>query len=171
MIPASIKGAPVASTTRAIWSTVSGLTALQSTKTGLRAAFDNAGAICSAKDSAASALKLSFAGINKGLVAVATAMILAATRNGADRALRTEIAEHWPTLHTPLKRQIPDMLPKAYRWVGEMQEIAEFAGDDPAAKDIFAGAARLFEHVARDVKGDGPEAAALARFFADEHAP
>ena len=118
---------------------------------------------------AASALKLSFAGINKGLVAVGTAMILAATRSGADKALLAELAAHWPTLHAPLQRQIPGMLPKAYRWVGEMQEIAAFVGDDSAVKDIFLGAARLFERISSDVQEDGPETTALLEFFANEH--
>jgi 3-hydroxyisobutyrate dehydrogenase-like beta-hydroxyacid dehydrogenase len=94
---------------------------------------------------AAAALKMSFAGINKGLTAVASAMILAATGS--------------------LSRQVPDMLPKAYRWVAEMREIAAFAGDDAATRDIFLGAAQLYERIARDHAGDRTESGALAGFF------
>jgi len=114
---------------------------------------------------AASALKMCYAGINKGVTAVATAMILAATRAGAASALRSELAESLPTWVASLSRQIPDMLPKAYRWVAEMQEIGEFAGADPAAREIFTGFARLYERVSRDVKGERSESIALTQFF------
>jgi L-threonate 2-dehydrogenase len=114
---------------------------------------------------AASALKMSFAGINKGLAAIAAAMILAATRAGAADALRRELEESWPALATALTRQVPDMLPKAYRWVAEMQEIAEFSGEDTAARHIYLGAAELYDRIARDVANSGAEAAVLSGFF------
>jgi 3-hydroxyisobutyrate dehydrogenase-like beta-hydroxyacid dehydrogenase len=114
---------------------------------------------------AASALKMSFAGINKGLTAVASAMILAATRAGAASALREELAESWPELLASLTRQVPDMLPKAYRWVAEMREIAEFAGEDAATRQIFTGARELYGRIARDVAGGGKESSALSGFF------
>ena len=73
---------------------------------------------------AASALKMSYAGINKGVAAIAAAMILAASRSGATGALYQEMSESLPGLLNSLGRQVPDMLPKAYRWVAEMREIA-----------------------------------------------
>jgi hypothetical protein len=109
---------------------------------------------------------MSFAGINKGLTAVAAAMILAATRAGAASALREELLERWPMLAGSLSRQVPDMLPKAYRWVAEMQEIAAFAGEDAATRAIFLGAAELCERIARDHAGEGTESRALAGFLA-----
>lgn len=114
---------------------------------------------------AAAALKMSFAGINKGLTAVASVMILAATRSQAAPALRQELLESWPALAQSLSRQVPGMLPKAYRWVDEMHEIAGFAGEDPAARQIFEGAAALYERLAKDLKEAGLESAALADFF------
>ena len=42
------------------------------------------------------------------------------------------------------------MLPKAYRWVAEMREIAAFLGDDAAGAAMFDGAARLYERLAAD---------------------
>ncbi|WP_253713756.1 hypothetical protein [Bradyrhizobium sp. WD16] len=47
---------------------------------------------------AASALKLSYAGITKGLVAIAATMVLAAERAGAGPALRAELAASQPQL-------------------------------------------------------------------------
>ena len=32
---------------------------------------------------------------------------------------------------------MPAMFPKAYRFVGEMDEIADFVGEDPAAKKLY----------------------------------
>jgi hypothetical protein len=107
-----------------------------------------------------------YAGITKGLTALGTAMILAASRDGAAEALRRELELSQPHLLTFLTRSVPGMFPKAYRWVAEMEEIADFADADPAAEAIYAGAARLFEEMARDVDGANEKTAALTRFFA-----
>jgi L-threonate 2-dehydrogenase len=88
---------------------------------------------------AASALKMSYAGINKGITLLAAAMLLGATRAGAADALRAELSESQPELLDRIARSIPDMYPKAYRWAPEMEEIAEFLGDDPAARQIYQG--------------------------------
>jgi 3-hydroxyisobutyrate dehydrogenase-like beta-hydroxyacid dehydrogenase len=98
----------------------------------------------------ASALKMSYAGINKGMTLLAAAMILGATRAGAAEALRTELSESQPQLLARLTRAIPDMYPKAYRWAPEMAEIASFLGDDPAARQIYDGMAALCRRFAED---------------------
>jgi 3-hydroxyisobutyrate dehydrogenase-like beta-hydroxyacid dehydrogenase len=114
---------------------------------------------------AASALKMCYAGINKGGAAIAAAMILAATRSGASAALHQEMSESLPGLLNSLGRQVPDMLPKAYRWVAEMQEIAAFTAEDTAIREVFTGFAQLFERISRDVAGARQESAALLEFF------
>jgi len=114
---------------------------------------------------AAAALKMSYAAINKGLVALGTAALLAAERAGAADALRAEMAASMPDLLGRFGRQIPDMYPKAYRWVAEMREIADFLGD-PGAALIFEGAAQLYERIADDVAGEGVDRAALDRALA-----
>ena len=113
----------------------------------------------------ASALKMSYAGITKGITAVATAMLLAATRADVDRALRAELAQSQPALLASLERTVPGMFPKAYRWVAEMREIAGFAAEDGAASEIFRGAAALYERIAGDVAGERRETEALERFL------
>ena len=113
---------------------------------------------------AASALKMSYAGINKGLTGLGAAMVLAATRAGAADALRDELALSLPHVQARLANALPDMLPKAYRWVAEMREIAGFLGEDHPAALIYEGFARLFEHIAADVQGQGTEAAQLVAF-------
>jgi 3-hydroxyisobutyrate dehydrogenase-like beta-hydroxyacid dehydrogenase len=114
---------------------------------------------------AASALKMAFAGISKGTLAVATAMILAATRAGAAQALHRELAESESAVLASLAHRIPGTLAKAWRWEAEMQEIAGFAGEDASAARIFEGASALFARIAADVAGESRETAALLEFF------
>ena len=115
----------------------------------------------------ASALKMAYAGISKGHIAIVAAMLLAAERAGSTQALREELAESEPTMLATMSRRVPGMFPKAYRWGAEMEEIAEFAKDDPAAHDMWMGIARLYERLARDVAGEKEETGTLARFFSD----
>jgi 3-hydroxyisobutyrate dehydrogenase-like beta-hydroxyacid dehydrogenase len=112
---------------------------------------------------AASGLKMAYAGINKGLTALAALMVLGAERAGAGAALRAELAETEPALFARLARGLPDMLPKAGRWVAEMHEIAAFLGDDAAGRQVFAGAADLYARLSGpDGAGDGARLRAFA---------
>jgi L-threonate 2-dehydrogenase len=114
---------------------------------------------------AASALKMAFAGISKGTTAIVSAMVLAAERSGSAEALRQELMASEPQLMKAMASRVPGMFPKAYRWVAEMQEIAEFAREDPAAHDIWTGISALYERLADDVAGDQKETGALGQFF------
>lgn len=116
----------------------------------------------------ASALKMSYAGLTKGMIALGTAMIAAAQRSGVGDALRAELGESQAAMLARLTRGVPDMFPKAYRWVAELEEIARFAGTGPEA-DIYNGIARLFDRIARDVEGLQAETGKLAEFFAATH--
>jgi putative dehydrogenase len=118
--------------------------------------------------SAASALKMCYAGINKGTQALGAAMMLAAMRTGAAAALRDELSFSQRELLAQFQQQLPRMPAKAYRWIAEMQEIAGFVGDDPAAGALYEGAARFFERMAEDFAGDRTAAAALERFLSKE---
>ncbi len=113
---------------------------------------------------AASALKMSYAGINKGTTLLAAAMLLGATRAGAADALRAELSESRPELLDRYARSRPDMYPKAYRWAPEMEEIAEFLGDDPAARLIFQGMSALCRRLAADQTGKQAEIRSLDAF-------
>jgi 3-hydroxyisobutyrate dehydrogenase-like beta-hydroxyacid dehydrogenase len=96
---------------------------------------------------AASALKLSYAALTKGLSAIAVAVARGAEDGHCAAALRAEFAESQPQLLAWLRRQIPGIYPKAYRWVGEMEEIARFLTTDPTA-EMFRGAARTYDGIA-----------------------
>jgi 3-hydroxyisobutyrate dehydrogenase-like beta-hydroxyacid dehydrogenase len=114
---------------------------------------------------AASALKMSYAGINKGTQAIAAAMMLAATRAGSAAALFDELSFSQKEMLAQLKRQLPMMPEKAYRWIAEMQEIAGFVGDDPAARELYEGAAHFYERIAEDFAAGKKDAAALTEFL------
>jgi putative dehydrogenase len=113
---------------------------------------------------AASAMKMSYAGITKGFTALGAAMMLAATRAGTADDLRAELSASQPALFGWLTRQVPNMYSKAYRWVAEMEEIAQFVGEDPAARQFYEGAAQLYERIAADYDGDQRETTALDGF-------
>ncbi|CAN5192562.1 NAD(P)-dependent oxidoreductase [soil metagenome] len=113
---------------------------------------------------AASALKMSYAGITKGLTALATAMILAADRHGASDALHAELAISAASLLQRFEKSIPDMLPKAWRWAPEMHEIADYLGADFAEAEAFRAIADLYERVADDAADRKVETSALTAF-------
>jgi L-threonate 2-dehydrogenase len=95
----------------------------------------------------ASGLKMSYAAITKGLCALGTELLTAGEVMGLGDALRAELQASQPNLLQWLERQIPGMPPKAYRWVGEMEEIAatfEHVGLTPL---ILQGAADLYRFV------------------------
>lgn len=114
---------------------------------------------------AASALKMSYAGITKGFTALGAAMMLAATRGGSAEALKAELEESLQPLLAYLSRQVPGMYPKAYRWVAELDEIAGFVGKDHPEHAMFSAAARFYEEMAKDVEGNNTETAALDKFI------
>lgn len=115
--------------------------------------------------SAASALKMSYAGITKGTQAIGAAMILAATRAGSAEALSAELQSSQKEMLAWFKRALAAMPPKAYRWVAEMHEIAGFVGDDPAAHELYEGAAHFYEQMAEDFEADKQAVAALSAFL------
>ena len=84
---------------------------------------------------AASAMKLSYAGITKGCTAIGSAMMLGATRGGTADALLQELSESQPMLLNWMRGFVSRMPPKAYRWVAEMEEIAQVPGGRQAARD------------------------------------
>lgn len=113
---------------------------------------------------AASALKMSYAGITKGLAAIATIMILGADRAGAGAELRAELAASQPQLLARFVASLPEMVPKAYRWVAEMREIAAFLEGDMAGSAVFEGIAALYARIAADAAGERVEVGVIEAF-------
>lgn len=114
---------------------------------------------------AASALKMSYAAISKGLTAIASASILGAAKYGASDALFQELSSSQKGILPAITRSVPDMFDKAYRFVGEMEEIADHFGRDSSA-EIYRGMAQLYQEIADDkAAGAKGDVAALAQFF------
>jgi len=114
---------------------------------------------------AASALKMSYAGITKGFTALGAMMMLAANRGGVATALRAELDRSQPALLPWLQRSIPAMYSKAYRYVGEMEEIADYVGGDVSAQEMFDAFADFYTRLATDFDDKGAETDALSAFL------
>jgi putative dehydrogenase len=97
---------------------------------------------------AASALKMSYAGITKGFTAVSAMMILGAARADCADALHKELSDSQPQFVGWLSRQLPKMPPKAYRWVAEMEEIGTFLDGIAGGRDSYEAIARFYERIA-----------------------
>lgn len=102
---------------------------------------------------AASALKMCYAAITKGLTALATVSYAAAKTYGVDRELAAEMAASQRMLSDRFERSLPDMAPKAYRWVGEMEEIARTVADVGLDPKLFLGAADIYRLVTATALG------------------
>lgn len=103
---------------------------------------------------AASALKMAYAGFNKGLTGLAAAMVLAATRAGAADALGAELAQSQPHLLAHIRQTLPDMYAKAWRWDHEMQQVGEFAGADEDVARLYQAMAAFFGRLGQDWSGE-----------------
>ena len=106
----------------------------------------------------ASALKMAYAGTTKGAHAVMMAMMLGAARAGVAEAFAAEMKSSQAGRLEAAVRQAPTVLKKAYRWDGEMEEIARFLMPETGGAGLFNGAAQLYRDLAKDVaEGDGSE--------------
>lgn len=93
--------------------------------------------------------------------------------------LLNELNASQPQLLQRLTRSVPDMLPKAYRWVGEMREISEFVRDPTGTgpeggsatgegmEHVHEGMACVYERIERAMKESGEDKQVLERFVND----
>jgi 3-hydroxyisobutyrate dehydrogenase-like beta-hydroxyacid dehydrogenase len=106
----------------------------------------------------ASGLKMCYGALTKGLQALGTELLVAARLMGLEEKLRAEQAESAPDVLAWLQRAVPTMPPKAYRWVGEMEEIAATFASLGMTPSIFQGAADLYRFIAETPIGkESPE--------------
>ncbi|MCC6175253.1 MAG: DUF1932 domain-containing protein [Chloroflexi bacterium] len=97
----------------------------------------------------ASGLKMCYAALTKGLTALATELLVAGQMMGLAAPLRAELEQSQSGLLGWVERSMPGMPPKAYRWVGEMEEIAATFGHLGLTPEILAGAAEMYRLVGR----------------------
>ena len=78
-------------------------------------------------------------------------------------------ARNWSSSQLQLLQRftktLPDMYPKAYRWVAEMREIVVFAAEDAAASRVYDAFADLYERLAADYRGSRAETQLIEMFL------
>ena len=128
----------------------------------------------------ASAIKMCYASLTKGLTALCTELLTAASVLGVSEALTAEFQLSQSALFERMEKGLPGMPPKARRWIGEMEEISatfahvgltpniltgaadmyRFVGDmhladlPPEARDEFPNLAELIEILAKNLKSE-----------------
>lgn len=95
----------------------------------------------------ASGLKMCYGALTKGLQALGVELLVAARALGLEQALADEQAYSMAEVRAWLEHSVPTMPPKAYRWVGEMEEIATTFEDVGLTPLILQGAADLYRFV------------------------
>jgi len=95
----------------------------------------------------ASGFKMCYAVLTKELAALGVELLVAARLMGLKASLRAEHRESMSDIITWLERQVPSMPPKTYRWVGEMEEIAQCFADLGMTPTMRLGAADMYQLV------------------------
>ena len=100
---------------------------------------------------AASGLKMCFAAMTKGFTSIATQSFTTASRLGVADELRREMSELIPRHLDMAANGVPQMVPKAYRWVREMEEISLTMHEEGGwSRGLFQGVAGVYDAVATD---------------------
>jgi RimJ/RimL family protein N-acetyltransferase/3-hydroxyisobutyrate dehydrogenase-like beta-hydroxyacid dehydrogenase len=101
----------------------------------------------------ASALKMCYAALTKGASALQIAALTAAEPLGVAEALHAELAASQPQLVAQLGG-VARVSAKAFRWVGEMEQIAATFASVGVTPRLHEGAADVFRLVAQGPLGD-----------------
>jgi 3-hydroxyisobutyrate dehydrogenase-like beta-hydroxyacid dehydrogenase len=94
----------------------------------------------------ASGLKMCYAALTKGLTALLTESTTTAAALGVSEALQAELADSQPQFLAGAQA-LPRMVPKAYRWVAEMEEIAATFAAAGLTPRMLQGAADVYRLV------------------------
>jgi len=112
----------------------------------------------------ASGLKMCYGALTKGLQALGTELLVAARAMGLEEPLQAEQQGTLAEVLKYLERSVPTMPPKAYRWVGEMEEIAATFEALALTPRMLLGAADMYQFVAETPIGkESPESRDRAR--------
>jgi 3-hydroxyisobutyrate dehydrogenase-like beta-hydroxyacid dehydrogenase len=95
----------------------------------------------------ASAIKMCYASLTKGLTALCTELLTAAEALNVSEALKREFQHSQPVLLERMQRGLPKMPPKSRRFVGEMEEIARTFSSVGLTPKILEGAADMYRFV------------------------
>jgi 3-hydroxyisobutyrate dehydrogenase-like beta-hydroxyacid dehydrogenase len=94
----------------------------------------------------ASGLKMCYAAMTKGLQALGAELLVAARLLGVEEQLRAEQNQggDLAAVRRFVESALPNMPPKAYRWIGEMEEIARCFEDLGLPGRLMLGAADVY---------------------------
>ena len=95
----------------------------------------------------ASAIKMCYASLTKGLTALCTELLTAASVLGVSEALTAEFQLSQSALFERMEKGLPSMPPKARRWIGEMEEISATFEHVGLTPNILTGAADMYRFV------------------------
>ena len=95
----------------------------------------------------ASAIKMCYASLTKGLTALCTELLTAASLLGVSEALTAEFQLSQSALFERMEKGLPSMPPKARRWIGEMEEISATFAHVGLTPNILTGAADMYRFV------------------------
>jgi len=116
----------------------------------------------------ASALKMCYAALTKGSTALAMELLVAAKTLGIFEVLEREIADSQPEQRAVMERALPRAPTVAYRWIGEMEEIAKTFADLGLTPRLLEGAADMYRFAASSPLADErPERRDLSRTMTD----
>jgi 3-hydroxyisobutyrate dehydrogenase-like beta-hydroxyacid dehydrogenase len=102
----------------------------------------------------ASALKMCYAALTKGLTALSTELLTAAQVMGVSETLREEFELSQPALYKRMEMTLPSMPERSRRWVGEMEEIAATFAHVGLTPKILEGAAEMYRFAGRTALAD-----------------
>ena len=88
-----------------------------------------------------------YAALTKGLTAIAINSMVTAKIHNVQNEFLAELKFSQESLLGHLERGLPSMCPKAYRWVGEMEEISKTHKELGLPKNLFEGAADIYRLV------------------------
>ena len=98
---------------------------------------------------AASAVKMAYAGWTKGSAALLLAVQAAAVAAGVDSALIDEWQRSQPQLAEQVAQAQRSAASKGWRWVGEMEELADFFADVGQPDGFHRAAAEIYRRYPR----------------------
>ena len=108
----------------------------------------------------ASAVKMCYASLTKGSLALGLELLIAARKLGVEQALEKELMDSQREMYESIVKRSETMAPKAPRWVPEMNEIAKTFEDAGLTPRILQGASDMYELIAKTPLGrESPEEA------------
>ena len=102
----------------------------------------------------ASGIKMAYAALTKGLTAIAINSMVTAKLHNVQNEFLNELKFSQESLFGHLEKGLPSMCPKAYRWVGEMEEISKTHAELDLPKNLFEGAADIYRLVETSPLGE-----------------